>query len=84
MRYFPLVPRLQQLYLIANTAKEVRWHKDRPFDEDWKMRHSVDSIAWKNFDSQYPYFAANSHNVRLDLASDGFNPFENMRNSYSV
>ena len=55
-----------------------------PFNEDGKMRHLVDSIAWKNFYSQYPYFAANSRNVRLGLASDGFNPFGNMSNSYSV
>jgi len=48
------------------------------------MRHPDDSIACKNFDSQYPYFAADSRNVRLGLVSDGFNPFGNMSNSYNV
>ena len=62
----------------------MRWHKDRPFREDGKMRHPADSIAWKNFDSQYPSFAAESRNVRLGLASDGFNPFGNMSTTYSV
>jgi len=84
MHYFPLAPRLQQLYVTSNTAKEMRWHKDRPFNKDGKMRHMADSIAWKNFDSHYPHFAVDSRNVRLGLASDGFNPFGKMSNSYSV
>jgi len=48
------------------------------------MRHSADSIAWNNFDSQYPSFASDPRNVRLGLTSDGFNPFGNMSTSYSV
>jgi len=70
--------------VTSNTAKEMRCHKDRPFNEDGKMRHPTDFIAWKDFNSQYPYFSADSHNVRLGQASDDFNPFENMSNSYSV
>jgi len=84
MRYFPLAPRLQQLYVTSNTTKEMRWHKDRPFREDGKMRQPADSIAWKNFDSQYPSFATDSHNVRLGLSSDGFYPFGNMSTIYNV
>ncbi|GLT26643.1 hypothetical protein SLA2020_016950 [Shorea laevis] len=48
------------------------------------MRHPVDSYAWKNFDSQHPSFASDPRNIRLGLASDGFNPFGNMSTSYSV
>jgi len=48
------------------------------------MSHLADSISRKNFDSQYPYFVVDLHNIRLGLASDGFHPFENMSNSYSV
>jgi len=84
MRYFPLAPRLQQLYVSPDIAKEMRWHKDRPFSEDGKMRHPADSIAWKSFNLEYPSFAEDSRNVRLGLASDGFNPFGNMSTSYSV
>ena len=32
----------------------------------------------------YSYFAEDPRNVRLGLASDGFNPFGNMYNSYSI
>ena len=55
MRYFPLILILQQLYVTSNIAKEMRWHKDKSFNKDEKMRHLADSIAWKNFDSQYSF-----------------------------
>ena len=48
------------------------------------MRHLVDSLAWKNFDKVYPSFAQEPRNVKLSLASDGFNPFGNMSISYSM
>ena len=44
----------------------------------------MDSLTWKNFDNVYPSFALEPRNVRLDLASDGFNPFGNMSISYSM
>jgi len=62
----------------------MRWHKDRPFDVDGKMRHLTDSIVWKSFDLEYPSFVEDSHNVRLCLASDGVNPFGKMGTSYNV
>ncbi|GJS87893.1 zinc finger, PHD-type containing protein [Tanacetum coccineum] len=40
--------------------------------------------AWKDFDTKYPDFAAEPRNVRLGLAVDGFNPFDNLSQSYSI
>ena len=48
------------------------------------MRHPVDSLAQKDFDKVNPSFAEEPRNVRLGLASDGFNPFGNMSISYSM
>ena len=48
------------------------------------LRHLADSIAWKEFDKEHFWFAEESRNVRLGLASDGFNPFGNMSTSYSM
>jgi hypothetical protein len=48
------------------------------------LRHSTDGEAWKVFDSRYPDFASNPQNVRLGLASYGFNPFGNMSSSHST
>lgn len=39
---------------------------------------------WKHFEEIYLDFAKEPRNVRLGLASDGFNPFGNMSNSYSM
>ena len=48
------------------------------------MRHSVDSLAWKNFNKVHPSFAQEARNVRLGLASEGFNHFGNMSISYRM
>ena len=42
------------------------------------------STAWKEFDKTHKWFAQEPHNVRLDLVTDGFNPFGNMRTTYSI
>ena len=48
------------------------------------MRHPMDSLAWKKFDNVHPSFALGPQNVRLGLASDGFNLFGNMSISYNM
>ncbi|XP_042962607.1 uncharacterized protein LOC122296877 [Carya illinoinensis] len=48
------------------------------------MRHPADSEAWKTFDQANPRFARDARNVRLGLASDGFNPFNNLAKPYSI
>ncbi|KAL6313164.1 hypothetical protein AAG906_016741 [Vitis piasezkii] len=58
LRYFPLKPRLQRLYMSSKTASHMKWHVDGRMEEP--------------------------RNVRLGLASDGFNPFGNMSISYSM
>ncbi|XP_066381574.1 uncharacterized protein [Miscanthus floridulus] len=48
------------------------------------MRHPADGEAWEDFNRRYPKFAADARNVRLGLASDGFNPFGNMSSKHST
>ncbi|GJR00505.1 retrotransposon gag domain, retroviral aspartyl protease [Tanacetum coccineum] len=62
---------LWQLYLFKCT-------------EPGKMQHPVDGRAWKYFDTKYLDFAAETRNVRLGLVVDGFNPFGNLSQSYSM
>ncbi|GJU46596.1 putative transposase-associated domain-containing protein [Tanacetum coccineum] len=52
--------------------------------DDGLMRHPADSPAWKMFDKKYLEFGCESRNVRLGLASDGFNPFRTMTISHST
>jgi hypothetical protein len=84
LRYFPIKPRLQQLFMSKDTAEEMRWHKDKREDDGNTLRHPADSIVWKEFDKEYDWFASDPRNVRLGLASDGFNPFGNMSTTYSI
>ncbi|GJX27926.1 zinc finger, PHD-type containing protein [Tanacetum coccineum] len=84
LRYFLIIPRLQRLYKSCHTAKgndlAFYWISYEP----GKMQHPVDGRAWKDFDTKYLDFAAEPRNVRLGLAADGFNPFGNLSQSYSM
>uniref|UniRef100_A0A803NTE5 Uncharacterized protein n=1 Tax=Cannabis sativa TaxID=3483 RepID=A0A803NTE5_CANSA len=84
MHYFLLTPRLKRLYSSRHAAKEMVWHHTGRVREDGVMRHPVDAIAWKKFDNRHPNFVRDPRNVRLGLADDGFNPFGNMSQSYSM
>ncbi|KAM2976836.1 hypothetical protein FF2_013856 [Malus domestica] len=48
------------------------------------MQHSADREAWKEFDRTFPEFAADSRNIRLGLATDGFNPFRVLNQHHST
>ncbi|GJY83316.1 hypothetical protein Tco_0496692 [Tanacetum coccineum] len=84
LRYFSIIPRLQRLYKSSHTTKEMTWHATGKCTEPGKMQHPVDGRAWKDFDIKYLDFAAEQRNVRLGLAADGFNPFGNLSQSYSM
>ncbi|XP_020082534.1 uncharacterized protein LOC109706142, partial [Ananas comosus] len=82
LRYFPLKPRLKRLYMSKHTSTLMRWHEtDRM--KDGALRHPADSEAWKSFDFNHLEFSSDSRNVRLGLATDGFNPFGKLSSSYS-
>ncbi|XP_060210987.1 uncharacterized protein LOC132638006 [Lycium barbarum] len=83
LRYFPLKPRLQRLFMCSKIAEHMRWHAKNS-NGDVIMRHPRDGEAWKRFDTTFPEFASDPRNVRLGLASDGFNPFGAMSTTYSI
>jgi hypothetical protein len=83
LRYFPLIPRLQRLYMRETTSSEMRWHKEG-LARDGRMRHPADSPAWKHVDDKYKWFSDDPRNVRLALASDGFNPFGMISTTYTT
>jgi len=83
MRYFPIKPRLQRLYMCRKIASFCTWHNEGRVD-DGVMRHPADSKAWKHFNDTHPSFASEPRNVRLCLAGDGFQPFTNMKTSYNI
>ncbi|KAL0361114.1 UNVERIFIED_CONTAM: hypothetical protein Sradi_3795900 [Sesamum radiatum] len=83
LRYFPLKPRLQRLFMSCKTASFMSWHHDDR-TKDGYMRHPSDSPLWHAFDRQHRDFAKDPRNVRLGLAADGFSPFRMMSVAHST
>ncbi|XP_042954724.1 uncharacterized protein LOC122291124 [Carya illinoinensis] len=84
LRHFPLKPRLQRLFMSQKTAADMRWHKDQRVIQQGILSHPADSEVWTTFDQEHAWFAEDPRNVRLGLASDGFNPFNNLAKPYSI
>ncbi|KAJ0592692.1 hypothetical protein HanHA300_Chr03g0088101 [Helianthus annuus] len=83
LRWFPLKPRLQRLFTSSKTSNLMKWHHLERV-KDGKLRHPADALAWKDFDEKFPEFATDPRNVRLALATDGFNPFRTMNSVNSI
>ena len=83
LRHFPLIPRLKRMFISAKGSEEVQWHKLKRQPVDNELSHPADGDAWKDFDGKHKDFAADARNIRLGLATDGFNPF-GMSHSYSM
>ena len=65
------------------TSAYMRWHVEELI-KDGKVRHPANSLAWKHVNDTYQHFAFDPRNVRLGLASDGFNPFGMLNVTYTT
>ncbi|TYJ97500.1 uncharacterized protein E5676_scaffold85G00050 [Cucumis melo var. makuwa] len=65
-------------------STDMRWHRDKRVETDDVLRHPSDAEGWNHFNSEFSNFASDPRNVRLGLASNGFNPFGKMSTSYSM
>ena len=52
--------------------------------EDGVLRMPTDGSAFNNIEEKWPTFKDEPCNVRLSLAVDGFNPFGELRSTYSM
>jgi hypothetical protein len=75
VQYLPFVPRIQRLYMTEETSNQMTWHKHSIRYSPEKMVHTLDGEAWQYFDGQHPEKACEVRNVRVALATDGFNPY---------
>jgi hypothetical protein len=73
--HLPFIPRIQCLYMTEEFAKQMTWHKNGKRYNPDKMVHASDGEAWKHFDAIHCEKAEEAHNVRVALATDGFNPY---------
>jgi hypothetical protein len=83
LRHFPLTPRLKRMFISQRTARHMRWHKEGVRENEGVMGHPSDCEAWKVLDRFDPDFASDARNVRIGLATDGFDPFSNNSSPYS-
>lgn len=83
MRYFPLKPRLQRMFMCEEFAELMTWHAFGR-KNDGKLRHPADSDTWRAMDARYPHFSSETRNIRLGVAADGFNPFRTMNTSHTT
>jgi hypothetical protein len=83
LRHLPIIPRLQQLFMKEETAKQMTWHKNGIRYKCDKMIHPADGEAWKRFDAKHHDKAEEARNVRVALATDGFNPYGMMSAPYT-
>ncbi|XP_074347484.1 uncharacterized protein LOC141686343 [Apium graveolens] len=60
----------------------MTWHV--AWKKDGMLRHPADGVAWKTMDAKYPNFSSENRNIRLGIASNGFNPFGTMSGSHST
>ena len=82
LRYFPIIPRFKRMFGITEMSELLRWHSTHK-SQDGKMRHPVDSLGWETINKRWPHFALDPRNIRLGLATDGFNPFKDLSSRYS-
>jgi hypothetical protein len=85
LRYIPITPRSKRLFMCDETAQQMRWHKEGIHDSEYSdiMSHPADAEAWHALDYFNPKFARDPNSVRLDLSTDGFQPYSSDSTAYS-
>jgi hypothetical protein len=79
-----LAPRLKRLFQTKESSEEAQWHKKKWQPSEKEMSHPADGRAWQEFDKEHPMFVKDARNIRLELATDGFNPFSEKNSKYSM
>jgi hypothetical protein len=74
LRYFPIIPRLKRLFVNKETSTNTRWHAEKRVAQKNIMRHPTNGEAWKHFDKEFDWFPNNPRNIKIGIATYGFNP----------
>ncbi|KAK1652152.1 hypothetical protein QYE76_069957 [Lolium multiflorum] len=72
LRYLPVLPRIQRLFMTEDTAQQMRWAVEGIRPDSGKMIHPSDGTAWKNFVKKYPLKAGDPRSVAIAISTDGF------------
>jgi hypothetical protein len=69
--------------MTEESTKQMTWHKNGKRYDPNKMVHTSNGEAWKHFDAIHHEKAEETRNVRVALATDGFNPYGMSAVSYT-
>jgi hypothetical protein len=85
LRYFPLIPRLKQMFRSPLQATAMTWHS-RVDPRDTMVHHASQGKAWAHINNSpmFDNFRDDPRNLRLGLATDGINPFSEKRSIHST
>ena len=61
--------------MTEESVKQMTWYKNGKRYNPNRMVHAFDGEAWTHFDGIHHEKAKEARNVRVVLATDGFNPF---------
>ena len=80
LRYMPIIPRLQRIFMVEETARQMTWDKTgkrTQLDADGKlmMVHTSDGEAWKRFDALHDDKAVDPRHRRVGISTDGLSVF---------
>jgi hypothetical protein len=81
--YLPFLLRIQRLYITEESVKWMTWHKNGKRYNPDKMVHPSDGETWIRFNDKHRDKADEARNVRVVLATDGFNPYGMMAAPYT-
>jgi hypothetical protein len=88
LQYLLFIPRIQRLFMTEESTKQMTWHKNGKRYSPEKMVHPTDGEAWHHFDNSHRNNihrnnSGEARNVRVALATDGFNPYGMMAAPYT-
>ena len=83
LRHIPIIPRLQRLFRCESIAQFMDYHA-RNISEYGVLRMHVYGSAFREIEEKLADFKDEPRNVRLSLATDGVNPFRELRSIYLV
>ena len=83
LRYILIIPHFQWLFRCQSIARSLGYHSKNKSEDD-VFRIPTDGSALKNIKENGHFFKDELHNVRLSLVANGFNPFGEIRSTYSV
>ena len=83
LRYIPIIPCFQWLFRCQSIARFMDYHTKNKSEDGVLWMHAYGS-ALKSIEEKWPIFKDEPSNVRLSLEDDGFNPFWELRSTYSM